>query len=167
MPIQRRAKLATAAGAAAAALTLATGLAVAAGLPDQASDTATQHEAGHGTTTTPSTTTPSTTAPSTTTTVTSELDDESTTGTVDTNGEPQIEGRANRPTDTHGYAVSNLATTTDAQGRDKGEAIATLAKSNAQADADETTGTVDADEQPPATRGKSADHEPASPDSND
>lgn len=162
MPIQRRAKLATAAGVAAAALTLATGLAVASSLPDQASDTATQHVAEHATTTTSSTTT----------TVETNKDDD-TTATVNTNSEPQNdnEGQANRPTDTHGYAVSNLATTTDAQGRAKGEAISTLAKTNAenQSASHDTTGTVTADEhagdQPTATHGKSADHKPD--DSND
>jgi hypothetical protein len=163
LPIQRRAKLATAAGVAAAALTLATGLAVAAGLPDQASDTATQHVADHEVTTT--------TAPSTTTTVKSDKDDE-TTATVNTNSEPENdnEGQANRPTDTHGYAVSQRATTTDAQGRAKGEAISTLAKSNAQNDsheAPETTGTVTAQDHQSAEHGQSADHKPENPGSND
>lgn len=165
MPIQRRAKLATAAGVAAAALTLATGLAVAAGLPDQASDTASEHVADQATTTT--------TTASTTTTVESNKDDE-TTATVNTNSEPENdnEGQADRPTDTHGYAVSNLATTTNLEGRDKGEAISTLAKSNAQADDHETTGTVNtgtatADEHQSAEHGQSADHKPANPDSND
>lgn len=159
MPIQRRAKLGTAAAVAAAALTLATGLAVAAGLPDQASDTATQHVAEHDTTTTTS---------STSTTVESR-DDEGTTATVNTNSEPQNdnEGQANRPTDTHGYAVSQLATTTDAQGRAKGEAISTLAKSNAQNESHDTTGTVTADEHQSAEHGQSGDHKPADPDSND
>jgi hypothetical protein len=161
LPTQRRAKLATAAGVAAAALTLATGLAVAAALPDQASDTATQHVAEHDTTTTASTTT----------TVESDKDHE-TTATVNTNSEPENdnEGQANRPTDTHGYAVSQLATTTDAQGRAKGEAISTLAKSNAQNDsheAPETTGTVTAQDHQSAEHGQSADHKPESPGSND
>jgi hypothetical protein len=152
LPIQRRAKLAAAAGVAAAALTLATGLAVAAGLPDQASDNATQHVADHVTTTTTSSTTPTVTSDS----------DESTTGTVNTNSEPQNdnEGQANRPTDTHGYAVSNLATTTNLEGRDKGEAISTLAQSNGQADSHDTTGTVTADEHQSTEHGQSADQKP-------
>jgi hypothetical protein len=159
LPIQRRAKLATAAGVAAAALTLATGLAVAAGLPDQASDTATQHVTAQDTTTTTS---------STTTTVGSN-NDESTTATVDTNSEPQNdnEGQLSRPTDTHGYAVSQRATTTDAQGRAKGEAISTLAKSNAQNESHDTTGTVTAEDHESAEHGQSADHKPANPGSND
>ena len=171
MPTQRRAKLATAAGVAAAALTLATGLAVAAGLPDHASDTATEHVADQATTT-------STTSSTTSTTVASH-DDETTAPKADTNSEPQNdnEGQANRPTDTHGYAVSQLATTTDAQGRAKGEAISTLAKSNAQNDshaAPDTTGAATADDHAdehaddqPATHGKSADHTPDTADSND
>ena len=157
MPIQRRAKLATAAGVAAAALTLATGLAVAAGLPDHASDTANQHVAEQDATTT-------TTSSTTTTVEANEHDD--TTATVTTNSEPanDNEGQANRPPDTHGYSVSQLATTTDAQGRAKGEEISTLAKSNAQNESHDTTGTVSADEHESETHGKSADHTPGNND---
>lgn len=148
MPTQRRAKLATAAGIAAAALTLATGLAVAAGLPQQASDTATEHVAAHQDATTTTT--------SSTTTV--KAHDDETTGTVTNDVDAnENDGQANRPTDTHGYAVSQLATTTNLEGRAKGEAISTLASSNAQNE-HETTGTVTADEHQSATHGKSADH---------
>ena len=35
-----------------------------------------------------------------------------------------------RPTDTHGYQVSTLATTTELEGREKGEEISSLAKTN-------------------------------------
>lgn len=160
MPIQRRAKIATAAGVAAAALTLATGLAVAAGLPDQASDTATQHVADHDTTTTTS---------STTTTV--ESNDALTTPEVHTNSEPQNDndGQANRPTDTHGYEISNLAHDT-APGPDHGATVSAVAKANAQNDSHEapdTAGTVAADEHQSATHGQSADHAPETPGSND
>ncbi|HVM07758.1 MAG TPA: hypothetical protein VM345_04805 [Acidimicrobiales bacterium] len=41
-----------------------------------------------------------------------------------------------RPTDTHGYEVSTLATTTDAEGSEKGEAISTVARTNGRAPED-------------------------------
>lgn len=142
MPTHRSAKLATAATVAAAGLTLATGLAVAGVLPDQASDTAEEKVAENR----PATTT---TAPTTTT-------------TSATTGAPGAEshGDGDRPTDTHGYAVSGLATSTDLEGRDKGEAISDLASSNAQSGGAATTGTVTAQAHQPAERGKSAEHRP-------
>jgi hypothetical protein len=146
VPTHGRAKIATAAAVAAGALTLATGLAVAVDLPDQASDTAEERVAeAHATTTTSSTTT---TTLATTTTVGTNTDD------VD------AEGAGARPTDTHGYVVSTFATTTDLEGREKGEAISDLASDHAQSGG-ATTGTVTAEEHRSAERGKSAEHRPA------
>ena len=145
MPTHGRAKIATAAAVAAGALSLATGLAVAVDLPDEASDTAEERVAEvHATTTTSSTTT----TLATTTTVATNTDD------VD------AEGAGERPTDTHGYVVSTFATTTNLEGREKGEAISDLASDNAQSGG-ATTGTVTAEEHRSAERGKSAEHRPA------
>jgi hypothetical protein len=125
VPTHRRAKLATAAAVTAGALTLATGLAVAVDLPDQASDTAEQHVADVPDTTTTSTTS---TTVATTTTV----------GTDDVEGQ----GEGTRPTDTHGYVISNLARSTE-PGPDHGATVSAAASDHA------TTGTV-----------SSADHGP-------
>ena len=50
--------------------------------------------------------------------------------TAEAETEDEGEGEGERPTDTHGYEVSQLATTTESEGRDKGEEISTLAKTN-------------------------------------
>jgi hypothetical protein len=69
-----------------------------------------------------------------------------------------------RPEDTHGAAVSTLATTTELEGRDKGEAIATLAQTNAGDDqADEHSSDAGDDHaadgaENATTHGRSADH---------
>ena len=48
----------------------------------------------------------------------------------DAAGNAEGAGDGERPTDTHGYEVSQLATTTESDGREKGEEISTLAKTN-------------------------------------
>ena len=65
-------------------------------------------------------------------------------------------GEGERPTDTHGYEVSQLATTTEAEGQDKGEEISTLAKTNG-ADASDAHAQDDATHGKPAEPGQSAE----------
>ena len=143
MPTYRSAKLATAAAVAAGGLTLATGLAVAVDLPDQASDTAEERVAEvHDTTTTSTTSSTTTTTAATTTTVDTEAGDD-----LDAQGEGA------RPTDTHGYTISNLARSTE-PGPDHGATVSAAASGNA------TTGTVTAEEHRSAEHGKSAEHRP-------
>jgi hypothetical protein len=57
--------------------------------------------------------------------------------------ETEDEGEGERPTDTHGYEVSQLATTTEAEGSAKGEEISTLAKTNGTATSDARAETDD------------------------
>lgn len=70
--------------------------------------------------------------------------------------EPEVEGEG--PSDTHGAVVSEFAQTTELEGKDKGQAIAEVAKSDEgkpdqAAQDDEETETVE-------EAGKSGDHRP-------
>ena len=47
--------------------------------------------------------------------------------------EDEGDGEGERPTDTHGYTVSQLATTTEAEGAEKGALISTEARSHGEA----------------------------------
>jgi hypothetical protein len=158
---RKSAKFATAAAVAAGALTIATGLAVAGVLPDQASDTAGDHAKVEVEETT-------TTMASTTTTVD---DDELKTADVENESDDvetekadvEAEGQDNRPTDTHGYTVSSwIEQNRDSyDGRDFGEQVSTQARDNAgQAQATDagTEGKATAEEHKSAEHGESADH---------
>lgn len=65
-------------------------------------------------------------------------------------------GEGERPTDTHGYVVSQLATTTDEEGRDKGTAISEEAQEQG-ADARDEHAQNDGDHGQPEDAGQSAE----------
>lgn len=149
MTTRKSAKLATAAAVAAGALTIATGLAVAGGLPDQASDTASEHATVEETTTTTS---------STTTTVAEKdevktADVENETEAVDVE-KADVEDQENTEhPDNHGADVSAVAHDDSTTGREHGKAVSTVARDN--------HGQATADEHTSAEHGRSGEDRPA------
>lgn len=153
-------------------LLLGGGIAAAVALPDDASGTATDHV-----------TPVETGKPDDAEATTDDTEDEATDDTEDeTTAEPEDEATAEtedeavdaeddasaddesedeedggeRPTDTHGYEVSNLAKSTELEGRAKGAAVSDLARTNGGKSGEDDDGT-EQEAGKPAKTGRSAD----------
>lgn len=141
---------------AAAGLTMGGVAAATVGLPDQASDTA-RDAVVHATTTTVET-------PAVNDDKADQQDDQADAADTDEQKQAGTESEGERPTDTHGYEVSEFVHSTDLTGREKGQAVADLAsngRSSEHADAADEQGDqndqADADDQGEDEGNKPAD----------